>query len=189
MKWTVVLLLCLPAYGQTWFSGVWKSVTANSCTVHWSTAVPTIGHIQYGTTAGSYTRYTSNTSTYSTHETATMTGLAARTIYHFRLVSADSSKDWLTSLDSTCTTPAATATVSPSVILSWRASTSSGVSAYQVYRSTISGGYYMLLASTSGLTYTDSTVKANTTYYYVVIAKNTAGELSSYSNQVQAVTR
>jgi hypothetical protein len=186
MKWTIVLLISLPAHGQTWFGGIWKTVTANSCTVHWNTAVPTIGHIQYGTTVGSYPKYTSNSSAYSTHGTATMTGLTARTTYHFRLISADSSKDWITSLDSTCTTAAVIAST-PSVKLGWHASTSSGVSGYDIYRSTISSGYYMLLARTTGLSYNDTTAKVNTTYYYVVRAQNTAGALSSYSNQAMAI--
>jgi hypothetical protein len=183
MKWAIILLLCLPAYGQTWFSNVTKSPTANTCTIHWTTAVPTIGHVQFGTAAGSYTKSTSNTASYSTHETSTISGLNAMTTYHFRLVSADSSKDWVTSLDSTCTTSA----TQHSVKLNWRASTSAAVAVYEVLRSTISGGYYILLDSTSGLTYTDSTVKPSTTYYYVIRAKNTAGELSSYSNQAKAL--
>jgi hypothetical protein len=192
VKWIAILFLCLPAYGQTWFSSVWHTTTTNSCTVHWTTAVPTIGHLKYGTVAGTYTKYTANSSTFSTHHYATMTGLAASTTYHFRMVSADSNRDWITSLDSLCKTPSTTATTTPtttlhSVKLNWHASTSSGVVSYEVYRTTISGGYYGLVGSTTALSYTDSTVNPSMTYYYVTKAKNSAGELSNFSNQVQAV--
>lgn len=186
MKWIPMLLLCLPSYGQTWFSSITKSPTASSCTIHWNTAVPTIGHIKYGTAAGSYTKSTGNTSTYSKYETATITGLAAKTTYHFKLVSADANKDWITSLDSTCMTTAPSTTAQHSVKLNWFASSSSDVSRYEVYRSTISGGYYTLLGSTAGLSYTDAAVKLDTAYYYVVRAISSAGKQSSYSKQVQA---
>jgi fibronectin type 3 domain-containing protein len=185
MKWMVILFLCLPACGQTWFSNVTKSPTTNSCTVHWMTAVPTVGHIEYGTTAGSYGKYTSNTTTYSTKEAQTIVGLTPATTYHFKLVAADSTKTWITSLDSTCVT--ATATAQHSAKLNWRASTSRDVSRYEVYRTTISGGYYGLLASTTGLSYTDNSVQAGDSYYYVVTAYTSAGLQSGYSNQVKAV--
>lgn len=186
MKWIATLLLCLPAYGQTWFSNVTKSPTASSCTIHWTTAVPTIGHIKYGTASGSYTKYTSNSSTYSKYETRTITGLAAKTTYRFQMVSADTNKNWITSLDSTCTTTAPPTTAQHSVKLNWLASSSSGVSGYEVYRSTISGGYYALLANTAGLSYIDAAVNVGMTYYYVVKAITSTGKQSSYSSQVKA---
>jgi fibronectin type 3 domain-containing protein len=71
------------------------------------------------------------------------------------------------------------------VKLNWNASKSSGVSGYQVYRSTVSGGYFGLLASAAGLSYTDQSVQGGTTYFYAIKAKNSAGALSAYSNQVQ----
>jgi fibronectin type 3 domain-containing protein len=186
MKWTTIVFLCLPAYGQTWFSNVTKAPASNSCTVHWTTAVPTIGHIQYGTAAGVYTKSTSNTATYSSHTTATMSSLTAKTTYHLRLVSSDSTKDWVTSLDSTCTTTAPPTTAQHSVKLNWLASSSSSVSAYEIYRSTVSGGYYMLLTTIAGLTYTDNTVQPGSVYYYAIRAKNVSGRQSSYSNQAKA---
>lgn len=186
MKWGIILVLCLPAYGQTWFSNITKTPAANSCTIHWTTAVPTVSHVQFGSAAGVYTKSTANSTTYSTHTTETITGLAAKTTYHFRLVSADTSKDWITSLDSTCTTTAPSTTAQHSVKLNWLASSSSSVSAYEVYRSTVSGGYYMLLGTIAGLTFTDNTVQAGLTYYYVIRAKSSTGWQSIYSNQAKA---
>jgi hypothetical protein len=75
-----------------------------------------------------------------------------------------------------------------SVSLGWTASTST-VAGYNVYRGTQSGGPYAVLngspdASTS---YTDTSVQAGQTYYYVVTAVDNAGVESVFSNQAQAV--
>jgi fibronectin type 3 domain-containing protein len=59
------------------------------------------------------------------------------------------------------------------VILTWTASTTPGVVGYDVYRGTTSGGPYPTeLNSTpiNGTTYSDETVQAGQTYYYVVTA-------------------
>jgi hypothetical protein len=74
-----------------------------------------------------------------------------------------------------------------SVSLSWRASTSS-VAGYYIYRSTVSGGPYTKLNSSreTATVYTDSSVKAGATYYYVTTAVNSKGTESEASNQVKA---
>jgi hypothetical protein len=59
------------------------------------------------------------------------------------------------------------------VILSWTASTTSGVVGYNVYRGTTQGGPYPTELNSSpvnGTTYSDETVQAGQTYYYVVTA-------------------
>jgi Abnormal spindle-like microcephaly-assoc'd, ASPM-SPD-2-Hydin len=73
---------------------------------------------------------------------------------------------------------------SPAVDLHWNASSSSGVTGYNVYRGTASGGPYTKLSSSpvSGTGYTDSTVTAGKEYFYVVTAVNADGS-SGYSNQ------
>ena len=70
-----------------------------------------------------------------------------------------------------------------SVTVNWAASTSTNISGYNVYRSTISGSNYGKINSTlvSALTYVDSTVQAGTTYYYVVTAVDVNGNESAYS--------
>jgi len=74
------------------------------------------------------------------------------------------------------------------VSLNWSASTST-VSGYNVYRSTTSGSGYVKLNSSLNLNtaYTDNSVVAGATYFYVTTAVDSSGNESSFSNQVQAV--
>jgi trimeric autotransporter adhesin len=75
-----------------------------------------------------------------------------------------------------------------SVSLSWSASTSSGISYYNVYRGTVSGGPYTLLKSgVTSTSYTDLNVQSGSTYYYVTTAVDSSGMESAYSGQAQAV--
>jgi hypothetical protein len=75
-----------------------------------------------------------------------------------------------------------------SVGLSWSPSTSAVVG-YNIYRSSTSGGPYAKVNSALNATtaYTDNTVQAGLTYYYVTTAVDASGVESVYSNQVQAV--
>jgi hypothetical protein len=75
-----------------------------------------------------------------------------------------------------------------SVSLSWAASTSTVVG-YNVYRGGTSGGPYTRINSAleSSTNYTDSSVQAGQTYYYVATAVDSTGAESAYSSQVQAV--
>ncbi len=71
------------------------------------------------------------------------------------------------------------------VILNW--SISSGATGYKIKSSTISGGPYTNIASTSAISYTNGGLAAGNTYYYVVTATNALGE-STKSIQVSATT-
>ena len=83
--------------------------------------------------------------------------------------------------------PTATAT-SHSVTLTWTGSTSPGVTSYNVYRASTSGGPYGQIASVTApaTTYTDTNVSAGETYYYVVTAVASSSE-SGYSNEASAI--
>jgi len=80
------------------------------------------------------------------------------------------------------------APVQHSATLSWNASTST-VSGYNVYRSTVSGSAYTKINSSliAGLSYSDSTVQGGTTYFYVTTSIDSSGNESNYSNEVQAL--
>ena len=75
--------------------------------------------------------------------------------------------------------------VSHSVTLTWTASTST-VTGYNVYRSTVSGGPYSKVNSSlvAGTTYTDSTVQASQGYFYVVTSVDASGTESAFSTEV-----
>ncbi|HET8925074.1 MAG TPA: hypothetical protein VFN26_18985 [Candidatus Acidoferrum sp.] len=81
----------------------------------------------------------------------------------------------------------ATAQQAHTVALTWNASTST-VAGYNVYRTTVSGSFYVKINSTlnSSLAYTDATVSNGTTYYYVTTAIDSNGIESLFSNEVSA---
>ena len=70
------------------------------------------------------------------------------------------------------------------VVLSW--ATMDGATAYNVYRSTVSGGPYTTIANTATNGYTDTGLQNGTTYYYVVTSTNIFGA-SADSVQVNAM--
>ena len=88
------------------------------------------------------------------------------------------------------------AQATPQVVLTWTASTSTGVTGYNVYKltgacpATISLSAFSKLASTTtALTYTDTAVTAGSTYCYVVTATTaTAESAASGSWQVTVPT-
>jgi fibronectin type 3 domain-containing protein len=82
------------------------------------------------------------------------------------------------------------APIQHAVDLNWVGSTSTGVTGYYVYRSTVSGtGYAKLNAASAAptTTYTDSTVQSGVTYYYVVTAVDGSNNESMFSNESMAV--
>jgi hypothetical protein len=74
------------------------------------------------------------------------------------------------------------------VALTWIAS-SSAVTGYNIYRSTVSGSGFTKLNSAliSGLAYADTNVVAGATYFYVATAVDSGGDESADSNQATAV--
>ena len=75
------------------------------------------------------------------------------------------------------------------VNLSWDASTSPNIVGYNVYRGANANGPYTKINSTldPNTSYSDNTVQAGQTYYYVTTAVDNLGLESVYSNQTEAV--
>jgi len=92
-------------------------------------------------------------------------------------------------LGQTCITGGAGSVNPHSATLSWTASTSSGVTGYNVYRSAVSGGPYTKVNATlvAGTSFVDTNVQAGQAYYYVATAVNSAAAESPYSNEAKAV--
>jgi len=63
------------------------------------------------------------------------------------------------------------------------------VTGYNVYRSAVNGSGYAKINSSpvASLTYTDGTVAASQTYYYVTTAVDAAADESGYSEVFQAI--
>ena len=76
-----------------------------------------------------------------------------------------------------------------SVALNWTASISANVKGYYVYRAGTTGGPYTKLAVSlaAGTSYTDTTVAAGQTYFYVATAVDSNNQESPYSAEVNAV--
>jgi CSLREA domain-containing protein len=74
--------------------------------------------------------------------------------------------------------------------LDWTNNTESDLAGYSVYRSTTSGGPYTKITTKllSSSAYTDTGLRADTTYYYVVTAIDDADNESTYSNEASTST-
>jgi hypothetical protein len=76
-----------------------------------------------------------------------------------------------------------------SVLLSWTLNTAASVAGYNIYRGASPGGPYTKVnfVLVSGASYTDATVEAGKTYYYVATTVDTSRAESGYSNTAFAV--
>ncbi len=77
-----------------------------------------------------------------------------------------------------------------SVTLNWTANNEADLNGYNVYRSTSAGSGYSRVntGTVSTSAYTDDSVLAGTTYFYVVSALDTSFNESTYSNEVTITT-
>jgi hypothetical protein len=85
-------------------------------------------------------------------------------------------------------TPSPTPSVKPSVKLSWDASTGPDVSGYRVRYGQLSGSYPQTLDVGIRLSWVIANLNDDTTYYFVVVAYNSAGVTSLPSNEVTSTT-
>src|SRR5437773_6322785 len=162
----LVLLISLNAFAN-WIQNFQPTPAQTSAKITFTSATSAECWVRYGTSTA-YGQATARDSSFSNSHTAYISNLTAATVYDYAATCLDQKGRAATSPNHTFSTLAST--VAHSVPLNWTDSVSIGVTSQNVYRSTISGGYYALLASlgTSATAYTDSSVNAGQTYYYVV---------------------
>jgi fibronectin type 3 domain-containing protein len=78
------------------------------------------------------------------------------------------------------------APMTSSAALTWNSNTDVDLAGYKIYRSTASGTYGAALATVPAgtVTYLATGLTANTTYFFVITAYDTAGNESLFSNEV-----
>ena len=123
-------------------------------------------------------RATSEKGTYKTIATVTATSYVdssakAGTTYYYKVRGVDANGPYSEVINRTCdlaqpVAKAANVAASGKIKLTWAEVTDA--EAYEVYRSTSENGTYTMLKETTGTSYTDTSAKAGTTYYYKVKA-------------------
>jgi hypothetical protein len=119
--------------------------------------------------------------------TYTDTGLTNGTTYYYVISATNACGESANSAEASATPNAVQVTAAPTklnavgakrkVMLSWTQSVTPGVTQNRIYRATVSGGPYGLIASVGAQTsYTDTQVIGGTIYYYVVTAVSATGE-------------
>jgi chitodextrinase len=173
------------------------AVSANSVRLNWTASTDNVG-VAY------YRIYKNGTLYYTTAAGATSfldTSDTGSTTYTYKVSAVDTSGNesaeavttpaTITTPQATDTTPpseptnlTATLTTSSSIALSWNASTDNvGVGGYRVYRNGTEVG-----SVTSGTSYTNTGLSANTTYTFYVIAYDTSGNSSTASSTISDTT-
>jgi fibronectin type 3 domain-containing protein len=119
-------------------------------------------------------------------------GLTANTTYYYVVEAVNASGTSAASTQVSATTGlaaptgvTASAASTSQINLTWTAV--AGATSYTVQRSTTSGGPYSTVGSPATASFSDTSLSANTTYYYVVEAVNASGS-SVASVQVSATT-
>ena len=169
--------------------------TSNTVSLSWTAATDNVAVTSYDI----YMNGVLKTSVSSSNLTATITGLAASTIYSFYVVAKDaavnSSPASNTANGTTTiaipdiqnptapTNLAVTGSSSSTVSLSWTASTDNiGVTNYDVYVNSV------FKSAVSGTTALVNGLTPSTTYTFYVVAKDAAGNSSAQSNSINGTT-
>ncbi|MCB0627771.1 MAG: fibronectin type III domain-containing protein, partial [Saprospiraceae bacterium] len=174
-----------------------SGVSASSAIINWTSSELADSQVEYGldTTYGQQTALDGSLVTSHSQE---LTGLAANTTYHYRVLSKDAAGNLALSADQSFTTTAlpppvapvelrATASSSSSIELSWRDQTDDALG-FVIERASGAGIFTGIDSTTAEVsTYRDNGLSSGTNYRYRVLAYNANGN-SGYSNLATATT-
>jgi fibronectin type 3 domain-containing protein len=153
--------------------------------IYAGTSVPTLA--QVGTAGVKAAAYTAKS-------------LSPSTIYYFAVTAVESGVTspkspvaWASTypMPNSPTSVTAAATGNTTIVLTWQQDVAHGqlpVNSYQVLRGTTSGDLSPVAKAVNTTTYTDQSLKPNTTYYYEIVASDTGNDRSQPSSEVSATT-
>jgi uncharacterized lipoprotein YddW (UPF0748 family) len=161
------------------------NITASAAVVNWATDQPATSQVEYGTTT-SYGTTTTLDSTLVTSHTATLSGLSASTLYHFRVIST-SENGTTTSGDYTFSTNGpptisdaqVTSITTNGATITW--TTTAPATSQVAYGTTSSYGSLSTLNSANVTSHAVALtgLTANTTYHCQALSSNTYGSVQS----------
>ncbi len=171
-----------------------SGVSSKTATISWTTDEPADSQVEYGTTP-TYGRSGALNSTKVTSHSQTLSGLTAKTTYHYRVKSRDAAGNRAISADCTFVTPAG-ADTTPPVISAVKGSSPSETSASVTWitdepadsqveygKSTSYGSLTKLASSlTTSHAIEIGGLTASTRYYYRVKSRDAAGNLAVSGN-------
>lgn len=126
---------------------------------------------------------TTTTETDTLTATVNISGLAAGTYNGTITITASGATNSPRTIPVSLTLSGATA---GTATLSWNANTESDLAGYKIYRATASGAYGAPVAtlSSTATSYVATGLQTGTTYFFVITAYDSAGNESTYSNEV-----
>ncbi|MBA3708675.1 MAG: TIGR03790 family protein [Planctomycetes bacterium] len=167
------------------------SITTSGATITWTTNEASDSQVQYGTTTGYGSSSTLNASLVTAHSVA-LSGLAANTLYHYRVLSRDAAGNLATSGDNTFTTLAPPDTTPPVIsavsagsitanaaVISW--TTNEAADSQVQYGTTTAYGSQTTLNATKVTAHSValSGLTASTLYHVRVLSRDAAGNLAT----------
>jgi fibronectin type 3 domain-containing protein len=166
-------------------TGLTITSTVSQNTLSWNAVSGAVFYDIYrGTAKGAEVAFAGS---FTTTFTDTTIPVSSNTPYYYVVTALDSNNNESTASNEVSVSPpvlSGSVTSPTAVALTWTLPASAtGVTGYNIYRSTASGLESSVLASSASTSYTDTTVTHGTTYYYRVTSTGSAGE-SLGSNEV-----